>query len=124
MQEYGTKAKQVLALLMMTTMTTFTLACAEEASPPSTEQPMQGDIELGAYLASTCASCHNKNGPSSGIPNIAHLSNVDLTNALNAYKTGVRQNTTMRTIANGLSDEDILALTAYFASQRNTKDEK
>ncbi len=92
-------------------------ACAEPETPETT-----GDVEFGAYLASTCASCHSNSAASSGIPPIAGLKRSDFINALKAYKSGERDNPTMQTIAASLSDGDIAALVAYFEfERRNSK---
>ena len=79
-----------------------------------------GDVELGAYLSATCSSCHNKSTTTSGIPSIDGLTGADFTSAINAYKSGERDNATMQAIAASLSDSDIAALVAYFESKRRS----
>jgi len=71
-----------------------------------------------------CASCHGANGISAGpkIPNLAGQKKEYLVKALGDFKSGDRNNPIMKQIAEGLSDEDISALTTYFSSKKVTVD--
>jgi cytochrome c553 len=77
------------------------------------------DAALGAYLAGACTGCHQLSGQVSGnIPAIVGMPEAGFIAALTAYKTGERDNTVMRNIAERLSEEDIAALAAFFAAQK------
>lgn len=71
-----------------------------------------------AQLA-TCTACHGENGISASpiFPNLAgqHRSYLEL--ALKEYKGGKRKNAIMAGTAAALSDADIKALAAWYASQ-------
>lgn len=82
------------------------------------EMARAGDVALGEYLSNECVSCHQLSGKSAGgVPPIVGLSEDDFISAMEAYKSGERNNEVMRTIANGLSIEDLSALAAYLATQ-------
>ena len=53
-----------------------------------------------------------------GIPRIVGLPEREFIAALAAYKTGTRDNPVMRNIAGRLTDEEIAALAAFFAAQK------
>jgi cytochrome c len=77
-----------------------------------------GDSALGEYLSSECVTCHQLSGHAAGgIPPIVGIPEDYFIEALLAYKTGERNNEVMRTIAAGLTAEDMSALAAYFAGQ-------
>jgi cytochrome c553 len=68
-----------------------------------------------------CGNCHGPGGIGEPpeIPYLAGLDAAYLTAALNAFKSGTRRNDAgaqMRTVARGLSPEDIGAVSQYFAS--------
>jgi cytochrome c553 len=77
------------------------------------------DAALGAYLSGECTACHQLSGRASGgIPAISGMPEPSFIAALTAYKTGERDNAVMRNIAERLSEEDIAALAAFFAAQK------
>ncbi len=78
-----------------------------------------GNIEAGKEKATACAACHGANGVSVSpmFPTIAGQHADYLAHALQAYKTGKRNNPIMQGTVAALSDEDIEDLSAYFASQ-------
>lgn len=75
------------------------------------------DIELGRYLSSECMTCH---GPAraDAIPDIAGMAQPVFTEAVKAYRDRRRPNQVMQTVASRLSDEDIAALAAFFATAK------
>lgn len=89
----------------------------------------KGSLERGAELARTwgqgtqaCGSCH---GPAyegmDAIPALAGRSPTMIARQLNDFRTGARKTPAgeiMRTIAASMSDEDIIALSAYLASRQ------
>jgi cytochrome c553 len=78
-----------------------------------------GDMALGEYLSGECVTCHQLSGAvTAGVPSIVGLSQEEFIAALIAYKTGIRENQVMRGIAARLTDEEIAALAAYFATRK------
>jgi cytochrome c553 len=80
---------------------------AQAASPPA--------------ITGLCASCHGANGISSNpnFPNIAGQKEAYIAYAIHQYQTHQRlgaQASIMAGVASGLSDSDIKAVAAYFAS--------
>lgn len=82
-----------------------------------------GDPEAGVAKALMCTGCHAGTGLRMNkpeifrIPKIAGQHNEYLVSALKDYKSGTRQNESMKAMAASLSDQDIEDLAAYFASQ-------
>jgi cytochrome c553 len=76
------------------------------------------DAEAGRQKAQMCAVCHGLDGLAR-VPDAPHLageSPVYLTRQLEAFRSGERQHEQMTIIAQGLSDEDIADLAAWYAS--------
>ena len=76
-----------------------------------------GDAAAGKAKAASCAGCHGANGE--GVkpnPKLAGMSEADFTKAMQDYKSGKKANAMMKTIAGGLSDQDVANLGAYYAS--------
>ncbi len=76
-----------------------------------------GNPEKGKQLAETCASCHGSEGISSNpaFPSLAGQLPTYLYRQLRDYKDGSRQNPLMQNFANGLSDQDMADLAAWYA---------
>jgi cytochrome c553 len=106
-------------------MRRITLAFASlvlSAAPAFAAMP-KGDAAAGAEKAKTCASCHGATGDESlddTYPKLAGQYPEYLAKALHDYKSGRRKNAVMAGFAQGLSDEDIDDLAAYFSSQDGT----
>jgi cytochrome c553 len=77
-------------------------------------EPMPRPARLGL-----CAACHGENGvaTASGIPHLAAQDRAYLADALRQYRSGARGAAAMRAAAGALSDADIDALAAWYASQ-------
>jgi cytochrome c553 len=76
-----------------------------------------GDPEAGKAKAATCAGCHGANGE--GVapnPPLAGLSEDQIVQALQDYKSGKRANPLMKSLAGTLSDQDMANIGAYYAS--------
>jgi cytochrome c553 len=75
-----------------------------QAAPPSVAQP--------------CATCHGANGLSTLVnaPHLAGQPAIYLAEQMKAYRSGKRQHEVMNVIAKPLSDADIDALAAWYAS--------
>lgn len=77
-----------------------------------------GDLSMGKEKSVTCAGCHGANGIglSEEFPNLAGQKEAYLVKQLNAFKTGGRQEPTMKAMAASLTESDIQNLAAYYAS--------
>lgn len=80
---------------------------------------LAGDATEGKRKYIVCAGCH---GPSGGgnaalrYPKLAGLDAAQVAAQLRAFKTGTRDNATMKAMAAGLSDADMDNLAAYVAT--------
>jgi cytochrome c553 len=72
----------------------------------------------GRVKAQACNACHGANGMSvqPDAPHLAGQPAFYLSTQLKAYRTGERRHEVMGVMAKTLSDEDIDALSAWFAS--------
>ena len=82
---------------------------------PAAAQP-KGDRAFGEYLAAECVTCHQLTGRFEGIPPIVGWPEETFVEIMNEYRHKKRPNPVMQTIAGRLSDEEVLALAAYFGS--------
>ena len=73
--------------------------------------------EYGTYLEGSCSGCHKTKGDYEGIPLIVGIDAEYFVEALNDYKTGLRVNAAMQTVAKSLDDDMIDALAIYYSSQ-------
>ncbi|MDD1615458.1 MAG: Cytochrome c class I [Methylococcaceae bacterium NSP1-2] len=78
------------------------------------------DIEAGETKAASCVSCHGENGNSmvSTFPKLAQQDESYLRKQLHAFKNGSRKNPMMASIAQSLSDKDIIDIAAYYMAQK------
>ena len=69
-----------------------------------------------------CAVCHGLNGigVNPDVPNLAGESPLYLEKQLNAFRSGERKHEQMSIIAQGLKDEDIRDLVAWYSSLKVT----
>jgi cytochrome c553 len=74
--------------------------------------------KLGRVKAQACAACHGMNGISAqpDSPNLAGQPAFYLSTQLKHYRSGERKHEVMGVMAKTLSDEDIEALSQWFAS--------
>jgi cytochrome subunit of sulfide dehydrogenase len=75
------------------------------------------NADEATYLAGTCMTCHRAGDQGSAIPNLAGRDVADLVAALQAYRTGARQDAIMHAVAASLSDAESIDVAAYFARQ-------
>ena len=82
----------------------------------------QGDAAAGKAKSALCGSCHGVDGNSALAmnPKLAGQGAGYLYKQLVEFKSGVRQNATMAAMVMSLSDQDMLDLSAYYASQQVT----
>ena len=73
----------------------------------------------GFRVSQTCAGCHGTNGAAPGetIPILGGQSMAYLADSMRAYKSGDRNYYVMNIIANGFDDQQIDAISNWFASQ-------
>lgn len=81
---------------------------------------LAASVEAGKTKARQCVTCHGMDGMARqpDAANIGGESEMYLENQLRAFRTGERQHPQMSVIAQGLSDEDIADLAAYYAAIR------
>lgn len=77
---------------------------------------IKGDAEYGEYLSSECSTCHRRDGADDGIPSITQWPAEDFVVAMHAYKSKLRPHPVMQMMASRLSNDEIAALAAYFAT--------
>ncbi len=97
------------------------VACGDSGEP-SAQEPLSESEQLlrdGQRQARMCLGCHGPRGVSrvASYPSLAGLSEDYLAEQLRAYRSQERSDPTMTSIARSLSDDDIAALSHYYASQ-------
>lgn len=77
-------------------------------------------VSGGARLAATCSACHGTNGVTVGnaLPPLAGQARESLLASLKAFKSGTRPATIMTQLMKGYSDEQLVELAAFFATQK------
>jgi cytochrome c len=75
------------------------------------------DDELGAYLAETCASCHQADVRNAAIPAIVGLDETRFVSMIKAYRSGERSDSIMQAVAKSLSEEETAALAHFLATR-------
>ena len=82
----------------------------------------EGSVEAGRTKSSTCAACHGADGNSvtPDWPMLAGQHPAYIVRQIKAFKAGERTDVTMKPFADLLSDQDMLDVAAYFASQTPT----
>ncbi len=77
-----------------------------------------GDAAAGKTKYAMCQGCHGANGVSAtpANPSLAGKDAAYIKEQLAAFKSGKRENATMKAMSAGLSDADIDNLAAYIAS--------
>ncbi len=80
---------------------------------------VHGNVVAGKRKSVVCQSCHGANGMgiTPTFPHLAGQYEAYLRQALKAYRSQSRVNVLMNGFAQGLSDQDIADLSAYYASQ-------
>ena len=84
-------------------------------------QAAEGDTERGRQIAYSCLGCHGIEGyrnayPSYRVPKLGGQKAAYLVVALEGYKAGSRQHTTMQGQEQSLSEKDIADVSAYLAT--------
>ena len=92
------------------------VAAAAALAVVTTGSAAATDIELGRYLATECMTCHRAATAGNAIPNIFGMAEITFAEIVKGYRDGKRSNPVMQNIARRLTDEEIAALAAYFAT--------
>jgi cytochrome c553 len=81
--------------------------------------PVSGNAAAGKSKADTCGACHGADGQSAAgnVPILAGQLEGYLVKALKDYRTGKRTNPVMNGMAAPLSEQDLVDISAYYASQ-------
>lgn len=121
-----------LPCLLLSLLLTLGLssAQAEEAAPKAQAKAIPAasasKIRSASMLANTCAGCHGTNGYSAGdsMPSLAGLDKRYFYKAMKDFQSDARPSTIMGRIARGYSDNELKALSDFFAAQewRNAKE--
>ena len=97
----------------------FSLVALAATLTISTSAFAGGDIEAGKKKSLACQACHGADGNAgtdAQYPRLAGQYHDYLEQALREYKNGKRKNVIMGGFAKPLSEDDILDVSAYFAS--------
>lgn len=84
----------------------------------ASEQEGAMEMSNGSIIGSTCMGCHGFEGKGSGnIPRLAGLPKEVIAGKMLDYKSDGQEGTVMNRIAKGYSDEEIQAVSEFFANQ-------
>jgi cytochrome c553 len=87
---------------------------------------VDGNAEAAKQKISMCVGCHGIPGYRTTFPDVYHVPKLGgqhaayIVKALEAYKSGERSHPTMRSIAAGLSEQDMADLAAYYSSANSS----
>jgi cytochrome c553 len=87
--------------------------------PRAKTSAVAGDPDAGRLLAEACANCHGADGNASGadMPTLAGQDPVYLVKAMQDYLNGQRAHGPMQSAMQGLSDQQIKDMAAFYVSQ-------
>jgi len=104
---------KTVTLALFILFSTTSIASAKEVTTPI------GDAAKGKEKSMLCAACHGADGNSTApnYPKIAGQHSGYLVSQLQGFKNGQRNDPSMAPMAAPLSEQDILDVSAYFASQ-------
>ena len=92
---------------------------------PALSQAPAGNALAAKGKISMCVGCHGIPDYKTAYPHVYHVPMIAgqqqlyIFNALQAYKSGARNHPSMRGIAQGLSDQDMADLAAYFSGEHD-----
>jgi len=95
----------------------FAAACVTTAT---VAQELKGDTQAGSKKIAMCIGCHGIKGYQASFPEVYKVPMISgqgakyIASSLNAYKAGERKHPTMKGIAQSLSDQDIVDISAYY----------
>ena len=103
-----------LLALLVTCVTTLSVQ-AQDAKPE-----LRGDVQAGERKIALCIGCHGIVGYQASFPEVYKVPKISgqgakyIVSALNAYQKGERKHPTMRAIAQGMTEQDMLDVAAYY----------
>lgn len=99
-------------------MRTLMLLILTGIATPAMAEP--ADLNRGQSKAAMCSACHGAQGMSvlPDYPNLAGQKAGYLQQALKAYRDGQRPHQIMAPMAQGLTDQDIADIAAFYAAQQ------
>ena len=95
------------------------------AGQMSVAQDLKGDVQAGEKKIAMCIGCHGIVGYQASFPSVYKVPMISgqgakyIANALNAYKSGERKHPTMRSVALGLTPQDVADVSAYYELHGN-----
>ena len=110
--------------LLVTFVTAFVVHLPASAQEAKTE--MKGDVKAGERKIALCIGCHGIVGYQASFPEIYKVPKISgqgakyIVSALNAYSKGERKHPTMRAVAQGMSEQDMLDVAAYYEVDRKS----
>ncbi len=102
----------------------FALLALATVAQVSVAADIKGDAAAAKNKVAMCVGCHGIAGYKASFPEVYRVPMLGgqnekyLVAALNAYKKGERKHPSMVGIAQGLSDQDIADVAAYYAQQK------
>ena len=108
--------------LWLTVLLGGSLAAVSAAAQEGGAAAPEGSVDAGRTKSVTCAACHGVDGNSvtPDWPMLAGQHATYIVRQLQAFKNGERTDVTMKPFADLLSEQDMLDVAAYFASQTPT----
>lgn len=96
------------------------LAFALASTVASTILQAETTVRAGKEKSTACAGCHGENGNSmvATFPKLAQQHSSYLIKQLLAFKEGSRNDPMMSSVAQGLSEEDMAEIAAFYSSQQ------
>jgi cytochrome c553 len=101
----------------------FLMAAALCAAAPLASAQQAGNADAAKAYISMCTGCHTIPGYQASFPRVYHVPKIGgqsakyIEAALTAYKKGERNHPTMKVIAEGLNDQQIADIAAYYSSK-------
>jgi len=114
--------KKVLLAVALAAFSTGFSSMAQSGNATKAEGIYQGDVEAGKAKVAVCAACHGNDGNSAVPvnPKLAGQGQKYLLKQLKDIQSGEREIAMMTGMLNGLDDNDLADIAAYFASQTQT----
>ena len=111
-----------LLSLVVTLVTMFAMTSPVQAQDAKSEAKSEakGDVKAGERKIAMCIGCHGIVGYQASFPEIYKVPKISgqgakyIVSALNAYQKGERKHPTMRAVAQGMSEQDMLDVAAYY----------
>lgn len=88
-------------------------------------QDLKGDVQAGEKKIAMCIGCHGIVGYQASFPEVYKVPMISgqsakyIANSLAAYKSGERKHPTMRSVALGLTNQDVADISAYYELHSN-----